>query len=353
MSYDRDNFVAPCPSAGPAWLASRPPDEGKRGGGATGQWKIGAARAAAATAAASGSAGRPVAAPARCTEAGSVEEQKTKGGPQGTPTAEINANSRGKALIATATFAKDTKAAGTRKSIPGVPKAPAGAHHDCSSWTSRAHGAIRLRDGLRRCLCRDRSARRAARAAHDRCCCRRSAAAGQPDLQRSCNAHICNALISACAYGVIASAEGASRSPWSKLAMRPGFLVEQAGAQTAAATQQHYPQPGSTTVAAAAHRPARAAAAAAASGAPPPARTPEQLSAGLAECLELLKGPSDERRCRQSQLLDLEGCPCCLAAPACCRAWHFEQCRTPSALTCHLIPSLHRRPVTGLWACCW
>ncbi|PRW45088.1 Neurochondrin family isoform 2 [Chlorella sorokiniana] len=75
--------------------------------------------------------------------------------------------------------------------------------------------------------------------------------------------------------------------------MRPGFLVPQPGAEPADRAQQPPSKQCTATAAAAAHRPAQAAAA---SGAPPPQRTPEQLSAGLAECLELLKGPADERR---------------------------------------------------------
>lgn len=95
--------------------------------------------------------------------------------------------------------------------------------------------------------------------------------------------------------------------------MRPGFLVQQAGVQTGDAAQQSVQQPSSGTAAAAAQPPAHAAAAAT-SGAPPPQRTPEQLSAGLAECLELLKGPSDERRYACNQLQQLESgllCPYC------------------------------------------
>ena len=95
--------------------------------------------------------------------------------------------------------------------------------------------------------------------------------------------------------------------------MRSGFLVQQAGAQPAAPAQQPVIKPDSSTAPAAAPTPAQAAAS---SGAPPPQRTAEQLSAGLAECLELLKGPSDERRCGVIRLTGWGALP----RPCVCRA---------------------------------
>ncbi|KAL4448249.1 hypothetical protein ABPG75_005468 [Micractinium tetrahymenae] len=68
--------------------------------------------------------------------------------------------------------------------------------------------------------------------------------------------------------------------------MRSGFLVQQSGPKE---RQLARTDSASDAAAAALAAPPRAAA-------PAPAPTPEQAAAGLAECLQLLKGPSDERR---------------------------------------------------------
>ena len=72
--------------------------------------------------------------------------------------------------------------------------------------------------------------------------------------------------------------------------MKAGFLGRQA---------QPTPEVAAHVADATARPPGRQAADASAAAATAPA-TPERLAAGLAECMALLKGPSDERRCERS-----------------------------------------------------
>ena len=114
--------------------------------------------------------------------------------------------------------------------------------------------------------------------------------------------------------------------------MRSGFLVQDGDARPATQRLHTDPEQGSGAAAAPPLPPQPAA-----SGAPPPQRTPEQLSAGLAECLELLKGPSDERRwVSLGGAVQKHSAPCFRARPS----GQARRCATCLPLALHLPPIL-------------